>query len=157
DARNELGPPSISADGRFLAFASRARLIPSATGTRADIYVLDLVTHTLTMESPVSDASVWSADSRAPSISGDGRFLVFEWFGTSSGAGAPSGHAQVMLRDRRFGTIRMLSVNGSGAPGDHASGNAMISADGSVVAFESSATNLVAGTDVNGDVSDVYV
>jgi Tol biopolymer transport system component len=62
-----------------------------------------------------------------------------------------------MLRDRRLGTTRMLSVNGSGVPGDYASSNAVVSADGRVVAFASGATNLVAGTDANGHASDVYV
>lgn len=126
-------------------FASRARLVPSATGARTDIYVLDLVTHTLTTESPLPSGTAWRGDSRAPSISSDGRFLVFEWLGTP--VGAPAGYAQIMLRDRRLGTTRMLSVNGSGVPGDHASSNAVLSADGRVVAFESGATNLVAATD----------
>ena len=64
---------------------------------------------------------------------------------------------KIVLRDRRLGTIRMLSVNDNGAPGDHASSNAVRSADGRMAAFESAATNLVAGTDVNGPARDVYV
>jgi Tol biopolymer transport system component len=155
DAR-ELGSPSISGDGRFLAFASHARLVPSVTGTGGRIYVLDLKTQTLTAESPLPSGSVLGSDSRAPSISGDGRFLVFEW-AAALGGSVPDGHVQIMLRDRRLGTTRMLSVNGSGVPGDDASSNAVVSADGRVVAFESVATNLVAGTDVNGHARDVYV
>ena len=153
----ELGPPSISGDGRFLAFASRARLVPSAAGIESKIYVLDLVKLRLTTESTLSSGAPLGGDSRAPSISGDGQFLVFEWVGAPLGGSAPDGHVQIMLRDRRLGTTRLLSVNGSGAPGDHASSHAVLSADGRVVAFESGATNLVEGPDVNGHASDVYV
>ena len=156
-AARELGPPSISADGRFLAFASRARLVPAALGTHSKIYALDLLMPSLTTESPPPDGSVLGGDSRAPSISGDGRFLVFEWVGTPRAESAPDEHVQIMLRDRRLGTTRMLSVNGSGLPGDYTSSNAVLSADGRVAAFESGATNLVAGTDVNGHARDVYV
>ncbi|AMY09497.1 Tol-Pal system beta propeller repeat protein TolB [Luteitalea pratensis] len=154
---SEFGPPSISADGRFLAFASRTRLVTLATGTGSEIYVLDLMTQTLTVESPLPSDSLLSSDSRAPSISSDGRFLVFEWVGTSRGGSAPPEHKQIMLRDRRVGTIRMLSVNGSAVPGDQSSSNAVLSADGRVVAFESLATNLVPGTDVNGADRDIYI
>jgi Tol biopolymer transport system component len=153
----EFGPPSISADGRFLAFASRARLVPSATGSGSKIYVLDLVTQTLTTESPLSSGSLLGGDSHSPSISGDGRFLVFERVGTPVGGSAPAGHVQIVLRDRWLGTTRMLSVDDKGLPGDHASSNAVLSADGRVAAFESAATNLVAAMDVNGSTRDVYV
>src|SRR5262245_57766672 len=64
DAR-ELGAPSISADGRFLAFASRARLL-SSVGTGSRIYVLDLMTRTLTLESPRTGGSLSGDDSRSP-------------------------------------------------------------------------------------------
>jgi len=155
DAR-ELGAPSISADGRFLAFASRARLL-SSVGTGSRIYVLDLMTRTLTLESPRTGGSLSGDDSRSPSISGDGRFLVFEWAGTPVGASDPTAHRQIMLRDRLLGTTRMLSVSERGVPGDHDSSSPVLSADGSVVAFESAATNLAAGLDVNGEARDVYL
>ena len=118
--------------------------------------MLDLLTRTLTTESPPAGDSASTADSRAPSISSDGRFLVFDWLGASFGPAGPE-PAQVMLRDRELGTTRMLSVTGSGAPADGPSSNAAISGDGRVVAFESAATNLVAGIDVNGRARDVYV
>lgn len=70
--------PIISADGRFLAFASRARLLSSARGTGSSVYVLDLMRHTLTIESPEASGWLSSADSRTPAISADGRFVVFE-------------------------------------------------------------------------------
>jgi len=81
--------------------------------------VFDLVRHTLTVESPHIGGSEPIGDTRAPTISSDGRFLVFEWFGTSLGAADPVGYSQLMLRDRRLGTTRMLSVNGSGARRRH--------------------------------------
>jgi len=156
DAR-ELGAPSISADGRFLAFASRARLLSSSTGTGSSIYVLDLMTRTLTLESPHTGGSLSAEDGRSPSISGDGRFLVFDWVGTPAGASDSTAHRQIMLRDRLLGETRMLSVDERGVPGDRDSSSPVLSADGGVVAFESAATNLVAGLDVNGEARDVYL
>jgi len=154
---DELGGPSLSADGRFLAFASRVRLLSSAADAGSKVYVVDLLTHTLTLESPQSGGTLSGWDSRSPRISGDGRFLVFEWVGAPVDPRDPAAHTQIMLRDRLLGTTRLLSVNERGVPGDHDSTSPVLSADGGVVAFESGATNLVAGADVNDRTPDVYV
>src|SRR5690349_13763123 len=69
---------SVSADGRFVAFVSRARLVPEDTNSARDIYVLDLQSSAVTLESITTDGAVSKSDSLNPSISGNGRFVVFE-------------------------------------------------------------------------------
>src|SRR5262245_38323713 len=59
---------SVSADGRYVAFASFARLVPADTNQRRDIYVLDRVSGTVTLESLASDGSAREHDSLWPRI-----------------------------------------------------------------------------------------
>ena len=73
----QLSPIGISADGRFLAFASYAPLLRSDTNRRSDIYVFDISRSQLTIESALPDGSPANADSFGPDISDDGRFLTF--------------------------------------------------------------------------------
>src|SRR6187402_233584 len=65
------GTAGISGNGRFVAFASRARLVPFNTDSQTDIYVLDRQTRAVTLESVVTDPAPRHGDSQRPSISGD--------------------------------------------------------------------------------------
>src|SRR5690349_8499505 len=62
---------SVSADGRFVAFVSRARLVPEDTNNVSDIYVLDLQSSAVTLESITTEGAVSRGDSLHPSISGN--------------------------------------------------------------------------------------
>ena len=148
---------SFSADGRFLAFSSYARLAPRDTNDRSDIYVFDLATRTVTIETVLPDETQNNADSFHPDISDDGRFIVFESSGHLTSATEQQTVQQVLLRDRQLGVTRVLSINRSGELGNRQSAHAVISADGRVAAFESGATNLLPGLDANQAASDVYV
>lgn len=70
-----------------------------------------------------------------PSISADGRYLAhtYGWMDT----------LQVILHDLAARTATLVSAAPDGSPGDRVSFNPEISADGSVVAFRSNASNLV--------------
>ena len=142
-------PPcaAISADGRFVAFISNARLVSTDTNDRADVYVLDRESGGISLETagvtPVSDST--------PVISATGRFLVFEAIHDGDSA-----RTQVlMIRDRESGVVRTLQ-RGAAQP-DGSSRSPSISADGRYVAFASGATNLVDGADANGMSEDVYI
>ena len=154
---HELGAASVSADGRYVAFGSFARLIASDINSSSDLYVLDLQTQTVTLESLEAGDRFPNGDGQRASISADGRFLVFDWLARSSVEAAQTAHAHVLLRDRQMGTTTLVSASRDGAPANGASSNAVISADGRTAAFESSATNLVPGADLNGIRRDVYV
>ncbi|MGH9313764.1 MAG: hypothetical protein ACRD1S_11285 [Vicinamibacterales bacterium] len=162
--RNALASPtdppsaSVSADGRFVAFASYARLIPADTNESSDIYVLDRAAGRVTIESMRADHSISGAGSDHPRISGDGRYVVFELtVATSDDRTGRLLRRDVALRDRSTGTTRAVTVGATGEPPNGWSRSPAISADGRVVLFASHATNLVLGPDANGAGEDVYV
>jgi Tol biopolymer transport system component len=90
-----------------------------------------------------------------PSISSDGRFVAFESSATDLAAGDTNGVVDVFVRDRGAGTTIRVSLTNAGAQGNDFSAAPEISGDGRFVAFESGATNLVAG-DTNG-LNDIFV
>ena len=149
-----LGSVSISASGRFLAFASNGRLIAADTNGRSDIYVYDLTTGRITIESLLPNGTSSNGDSFRPSISADGRFVVFE----SSGqlAGGSDAVVQVVLRDRQLAVTSVLSRSRTGALGNHSSWHPVISGDGGIVAFQSGATNLLPSGEPSLPTIDVY-
>lgn len=158
--RSPLDPPSasISADGRFVAFASRARLSPEDTNELRDVYVLDRGTGRVTLESAGRESEPWGSDAAAPRISGDGRFVAYEVAAPLSEDGVNS-HVRVdiAVRDRQMRTTRRVSVGIGGVTSDGWSRGPAVSSDGRYVAFASTATNLVPGDDANGHGEDVYL
>lgn len=100
-----------------------------------------------------------SQQSRDASITPDGRFVAFQSYAANLVPGDVNGQSDVFLRDRRTGTVEMISVSRTGGPanGDSQLGVTAISADGRIVVFRSAATDLVAAADGNGSDSDVYV
>jgi serralysin len=72
--------PSISADGRFVAFESNAsNLVPGDTNNKDDIFVRDVLTNTTTRVSVNSAGNQGNSGfSLFPSISADGRFVAFD-------------------------------------------------------------------------------
>jgi Tol biopolymer transport system component len=150
-------PASLSADGRYVAFETRAGLVPGDVNKNVDVYVLDRTTGRLTLESVAFDGRSANGTSNAPRLSGDGRWLVFQSGATNLVRESLGQRQDVYLRDRVAGTTRGLAP---GLPLDdvlHASGGPVISKDGRVVAFWSHATQLVDGVDANGTGGDVYV
>lgn len=141
---------AVGADGRFVAFASYATLVPADTNVRRDVYVLDRRDGRVTLESVMPDGAASGVDSASPGISADGRFLVY----VTSLRSPPTSPSVIAVRDRRNGTVTILGPPG-GLP-DGTSADPVISDDGRVIAFSSGATNLVAGHDVNGAGMDIY-
>lgn len=93
--------------------------------------------------------------STAPSNSSDGRYVAFESFATNLVANDTNNKPDVFVHDRQTGFTSRVSVNSVGAEGDESSTDPSISSNGGYVAFESDATNLVAG-DTNG-FFDIFV
>jgi Tol biopolymer transport system component len=153
--------PSISADGRFVAFVSRAtNLSPAAKKGTREVFVRDMQTGNVTLVSRATGPNGAAAVGYTgePSISADGRFVAFTSFSpTLSGQTAAEGG--IFLRDLQAGTTTLVSrANGpAGAPGDGTSRNPSISADGRHVAFESQANNLVADDAKTPGQSDIFV
>ncbi|MDP9237921.1 MAG: hypothetical protein M3P30_11100 [Chloroflexota bacterium] len=143
------GGSSISADGRYVAFASLAsNLVPGDTNDNPDVFVHDRITG-VTERMSVDSAGVRS-------ISADGRYVAFDSFASNLVPGDTNGTGDVFVHDRLTGATERVSVDSAGAQGnDDSSGRLSISADGRYVAFFSQASNLVPG-DTN-DNPDVFV
>lgn len=146
----------IAAGGRYVAFSSySSNLVPSDTNVRKDVFVRDLQTGTTSRVS-VSTAGVQSNDnSVVTSISSDGRLVAFQSEASNLVAGDTNGETDAFVRDRLNGTTNRISVSSTEAQGNQQSLHPKISDDGRYVAFQSDATNLVAG-DTNGAI-DVFV
>jgi Tol biopolymer transport system component len=147
---------SMSSDGRFIALQSRAdNLVDGDTNGVDDVFVHDALTGATERVSVDSAGVQGDAISQIPSISADGRYVAFSSRASNLAPGGAGGIDRVYVHDRITGTTTMVSVDSSGNPGDKLSGWGAISGNGQVVAFDSSATNLVAG-DTNG-VDDIFV
>jgi Tol biopolymer transport system component len=155
---NGSGEPSISGDGRFVAFASRApNLVPGDSNASLDIFVRDLLTNTTTRVSVDSAGNPGNGESYAPSISGDGRFVVFASDAANLVPGDTNGSRDIFVRDTRSNTTTRVSVDSAGNQGNGISNPPLskpsISADGRFVAFVSTASNLVPGdTNIRDDI-----
>lgn len=143
----ESSTPVISADGRHIAFTSHAANLPSAAGDGTlQVYVRDLDPSSTELVS-VNDAGVagnFASDSA--SISGDGRVVAFCSEATNLAAGDRTFFRDVFVRLRDEGVTRLASVSGGGEGGNGASTQPSLSADGTVLAYTTLATNLALGS-----------
>jgi Tol biopolymer transport system component len=142
--------PSISSDGRYIAFASAATNFASGVGGNQEIYIHDRLTGangTTSLISKDSSATPGNGNSSTPSISGDGRFVAFTSLATNLVPGVTG--QQIYLHDRfagANGSNVLISHDNSGTPvqGNGNSSAPSISSNGQFVAFTSLATNLLA-------------
>jgi Tol biopolymer transport system component len=153
---NWSGWPSVSANGRFVAFKSWAEdLVENDTNGSADIFVHDTLTGETTRVSVTSSGTEGDCYSDFPSISTDGRFVAFESCASNLVTGDTNGRFDVFVHDRFTGRINRVSITSDGMQADSDSERAHICADGRYVAFDAYATNLVPG-DTNA-VLDVFM
>ncbi len=152
--------PSISDDGRFIAFSSDApNLVASDTNNSIDVFLRDLQTGTTTLVSRNNDGqNSGNAISDSPLITRDGSFVVFESAAGDLTAINDTNNARDIFRfDRQSNATTLISRNddaGDNSAND-ASFNPLPTPDGLFIAFESLAGNLAAG-DING-LADVFV
>ncbi|MGB2895018.1 MAG: PKD domain-containing protein [Anaerolineales bacterium] len=93
--------------------------------------------------------------SRTPSISADGRFIVFPSEATNLVDGDTNNAQDIFIHDWLNGTTERVSLSGQGQEANGVSDWPEISADGSTVVFSSTATNLVKETP--NSIEDVFV
>jgi Tol biopolymer transport system component len=149
--------PSISDDGRFVAFQSFAsNLVSGDTNAADDIFVKDRQTGTVTRVSVSSSGAQGSGVSSDPAISGDGRYVAFASSSSTLVGGDTNGTQDVFVHDTVTRTTTRASVGTTGVQGNSVSSNPVLSRDGSRVAFESAASNLIGGADTNQMV-DIFV
>ncbi|MDA8117453.1 MAG: hypothetical protein M0000_08815 [Actinomycetota bacterium] len=156
--------PSVSQNGTYVVFQSTALLAgqySSTGGTPTEIYAYDTKTGAvIPVSATVADgvATLGAGNSIYPSITPDGHYVVFASQATNLIPGATTSGQQVFVHDMQTGTNTVVSTDAAGALGDANSavvGVPSISDDGRYVAFDSDATNLVAG-DTNAQ-TDAFV
>ncbi len=143
----------FSPDGSKIAFASSNTSVGHESYIGYQVYVKDLVTGALTSASGPANSGV-DFGSKNPSFSPDGSKIAFQ---SDVRLVAPDdlNTQDIFVKDLTTGAITRVSVNGAGAPANGGSTSPRFSPDGSKIAFDSSATNLVAG-DTN-NTSDVFI
>jgi Tol biopolymer transport system component len=148
--------PSISADGRYLAFHWLAsNLVTGDTNGTRDVFVRDRTAGTTTRVSVRTGGTQANGHSVSASLSADGRYVAFASAASNLVTGDTNGASDVFLRDRTGGTTTRISVRTGGTSGNSASYLPSISGNGRYVGFVSDASNLVTG-DTNR-ASDVFL
>lgn len=140
-ASSDAYEPSVSRDGRVVAFTSRAGNL-GGTSRRSSVYVRDLAGNTTRWISRGVPG-----DAVEPSISADGRYVAFVARAPFGGGTILSLRSNVYLHDRVTGRTTLVS-RASGASGPAGNGYASepdVSADGSTVVFASTSGNLTPG------------
>ncbi len=147
---------SVSADGRYVAFQSSAsNLVAGDTNNASDVFVHDTSSGVTTRVSVDSAGVEGDTGSSSPSVSADGRYVVFESAASNLVAGDTNSASDVFVHDTSSGVTTRVSINSAGVEGNGSSLEPSVSTDGRYVAFHSLASNLVAG-DTN-DRADVFV
>ncbi len=152
------GAPSISDDGRYVAFTYQDMMAPPGPGgiNWHGISVIDRQSGARETVTIGHDELPPDGMSLAPSISGDGRYVTFLSMATNLIPDDTGGFADVFLADRQTDTIVRVSQAADGTEGNYGGGTGpAISADGAFVAFQSSSTNLVPGQTIGG--TNIYV
>ena len=178
-ANDEADLPAISADGRYVAFASEASNLVSGdnnnvcdtdnngvyTDNCPDVFVRDrdvdedgifdepgqVSTARISVASDGAQATGWSAVS---SLSSDGNYVAFESRAYDLVSGDTNGAWDIFVHDRQTEVTSRVSVASDGAQGNAESKSPSLSADGRYVAFVSQAS--LVSDDTNG-MSDIYL
>jgi len=141
-ARADSERPVISADGRYVAFESDAPLTAADRNGRRDVYRYDMRERRVELVSVSSIGAAGNAVSRGASMSASGTMIAFESGAGNLVEGDTNLVPDVFVRNMLTGATERVSVGADGAESDGSSSNPVISANGTVVAFESDAQNL---------------
>jgi Tol biopolymer transport system component len=147
---------AISADGRFVLFASDAdNLVAGDTNGFRDLFVHDRASGTTERVSVDSAGIQGDSPSFVGVISGDGRYVAFESGSTNLVPGDTNFGPDVFIHDRTTGATTRVSVDSDGFEADVGGFQPAMSPDGRYVAFQTPATNLVPGD--TGFTFDIFV
>jgi Tol biopolymer transport system component len=148
--------PTVSADGRFVAFQSQAtNLVPGDGSPISDVFLRDRQTNTTRRVSVSTAGAEGDNGSNDPSISASGRYVVFSSDAANLVENDTNLNQDIFIRDRINNTTSRISLGAGGGEGDGGSFDPDISGDRRFVVFESSSTDLVTG-DTN-EVTDVFI
>ncbi len=145
----------FSPDGTHVMFSTFAsNIVPGDTNNGEDIFLKDLSTGAITLVAQGVGNTIGNGYSTAQVFSGDGSKIAFSSYATNLGPHDANGTTDIYVRDLNTGVISLVSTGASGE-GDSFSDRPSLNFDGTMVAFQSAATNLVTG-DTNG-FQDIFV
>ena len=133
--------PSLSADGTTVAFASQAtNLDPADTDANIDVYVKHLSSGEIVLASTSDTGIKGNGSSFNPSLSADGSTVAFDSLATNLDPADSESFFDVYVKDLVSADIVLASTSDAGVKGQGSLPS--LSADGTMVAFQSNATNL---------------
>jgi len=137
--------PSVSADGRYIAYATNADISFEDEGMD-DVFRYDRTKRTTVEISLSPEGRRTGRAAFFPSISGDGNLVAFVSDGGDTIVHENTGSGnQVYVRDVRAELTTRVSAANDGGPANAESGQPAISGNGAFIAYVSTATNLVDG------------
>lgn len=164
-ADGDSGLPVLSADGRYVLFASTAHnlvvasnglALPATMPARLNVFLRDRVLRTTTLVSASTNGVAGGdGDSFPIDLSTNNQFALFESAAANLVAGDTNNAADIFLRDLTNGTIWLVSANTNGLPGNGGCRSAVMTPDGRYVAFVSEASDL-APADTNR-IADIFL
>jgi hypothetical protein len=148
--------PAISHDGKIVTFWSDAdNLIANDGNYESDVFVHDRTTGITERVSVDSSGGEGDSFCDSPAISADGNLVTFRGDASNLVDNDNNNYTDIFVHDRTTQVTERVSVSSAGVESNAPSNWPTISADGGVVAFYSTATNLVAG-DANFS-SDAFI
>ncbi len=151
--------PDVSADGRYVAFLSRASdLVAGDTNRVADVFVRDMVDGVTVRASVATDGSGADGENHPPRLTPDGRVVVFGSRATNLDGAGPDTDGRVDVYVRQLGTGVTTLATGEARDGtNYDVEDYDVSDDGRWVAFRTISTNVVTGVPVRTVPSGAYV
>jgi Tol biopolymer transport system component len=142
--------PSISGDGRYVAFYGNGSVLSPLVGPFVDhVYVRDRLTRTTTLVSVNVNGDPADGNAQALDVSLDGRYVLISSDAANLVPDDTNGHADAFVYDRLARSLRRISLSESGVEGNEQSWPGKMSADGSIVGVTTRADNLF-DSDTNG-------
>jgi Ca2+-binding RTX toxin-like protein len=146
----------FSPDGSKVLFeSSSSNLVTGDNNGKSDIFIKNIQTGVVTSVSSTNLGVQGNADSFNAHYSADGSKVVFSSFATNLVSVDSNGFEDIFVKDLASGVVTLVSSSSTGMQANAYSDTAVFTPDGTKVAFESAASNLVAG-DTNG-ITDIFI
>ncbi len=145
-------PPAVSAHGRFVAFDTLSLGPPTDTN---HVELKDMRTGKLRVVSTNAGGETENGASTLDSMSPGGRLIAFTSSSSNLVPNPINGDEEIYVKNMRTGAVTLVSQTADGVSADGSSDNGSLSADGTKIAFSSSAGNLLPG--VSGQGGQIYV
>lgn len=149
--------PSINSDGKYVVFQGNNANTTADSDTNGafDIFLRNTQTNTTVLISKATTGSAANQASINPSISGDGKYIVFESSASNLVSNDTNALKDIFLHNTQTGQTTLISRTSDGTAANGSSFNSNISSNGRYVTFGSNASNLT--SDDNNGVSDAFL